>query len=109
MAKLHKGDKVVVLTGRDRGQEGTIEKMFPKKGVALVPGVNIYKKHIKKSMARDGKGGVYEIPRPIAFSKIALVDPKSGKPTRAGFKIEGDKKVRIAKKSKQELVTVKAK
>ena len=100
MLKFTKGDKVIVRVGRDRGHEGVIERIFPKKGTALVPGVNVYKKHIKKQIARDGKGGIYEIPRPIAFSKLSLVDPKTNKATRIGFKLEGDKKVRVAKKSK---------
>jgi len=100
MQKFKTQDKIKVLTGRDRGREGVIEKLFPKKGVALVPGINTYKKHIKKQMARDGKGGVYELSRPIALSKITHMDPKdSKKATRIGFRMEGDKKVRIAKKS----------
>lgn len=100
MLKFTKGDKIIVRTGKDRGREGVIEKVFPKKGTALVPGINVYKKHVKKEIARDGKGGVYEIPRPISLSKISLMDPKTNKTTRVGFRIEGDKKVRVAKKSK---------
>ncbi len=99
MAKLKVGDTVIVLIGKDKGKEGTIERMFPEKGKALVSGVNMYKRHIKKAMARDGEGGVYDIPRPIALTKLAMKDPKTGKPTRVGYKFEGDKKVRFAKKS----------
>jgi len=99
MLKYKIGDKVIVKIGRDRGREGVIEKIFPKKNKALVPGINIYKRHIKARIAADGKGGMYELPRPILLSKLAIIDPKTGKPTRVGFKFEGDKKVRFAKKS----------
>lgn len=99
MLKYKIGDKVKVLIGRDKGREGVIEKIYPKKNKALVPGVNVYKRHIKARVAADGKGGIYELPRPILLSKLAVIDPKSGKPTRVGFKFEGDKKVRFAKKS----------
>ncbi len=99
MQKIKTGDKVVVMSGKDKGREGTVERVFPKKGTAFVPGINIYKKHIKKQMAADNKGGVYEIPRPIALSKLMVVDPKTNKPTRVGFKIEGGKKLRFSKKS----------
>ncbi len=99
MQKIKTGDKVMVLRGKDKGREGTVERVFPKKGVAFVPGINIYKKHVKKQMAADGKGGIYEIPRPIAVSKLAVIDPKTKKPTRVGFKVQGDKKLRISIKS----------
>ncbi len=101
MLKIKKGDKVRVILGADRGKEGTVEVVFPKKGTAYVPGVGLYKKHVKPSVARDGKGGIYELFRPIALSKLAVIDPKSGKPTRVKFQISGDKKVRIAAKSNQ--------
>jgi large subunit ribosomal protein L24 len=103
MLKLKIGDKIQVITGKDKGREGTIERMFPKKGTALVPGVNLYKRHIKKDAAKDGKGGVYDIPRPISLSKLALKDPKSGKPTRISFKVVQGKKVRIARKSNTQI------
>ncbi len=99
MQKIKTGDKVMVMRGKDKGREGTVERVFPKKGTAFVPGINIYKKHIKKQMAADGKGGIYEIPRPITLSKLAVIDPKTKKPTRVGFKVEGGKKLRISKKS----------
>jgi large subunit ribosomal protein L24 len=99
MLKYKTGDKVKILSGKDKGREGVIEKMFPKEGRALVPGINVYKRHIKKTVARDGKGGVYDLPRPIGLSKLMVIDPKAGKPTRVGFKVEGGKKLRISKKS----------
>lgn len=99
MLKIKKGDKVRVMTGKDRGHEGVVERVFPKKGTAFIPGIGIYKKHIKAQNAVDGKGGVYELSRPIALSKLSLIDQKSGKPTRVSFEISGDKKVRKAVKS----------
>lgn len=99
MLKFRTGDKIKVMTGKDKGREGTIEKIFPADAKALVPGVNIFKRHIKKAVAADEKGGIYEIPRPIALSKLAIIDPKTGKPTRVGFKVQAGKKLRIAKRS----------
>ncbi len=99
MLKFKTGDKVIVISGKDKGREGTIAKMYPKKEKVVIPGVNIYKKHIKKQVAADGKGGVYELPRAMHWSKVALIDPKSGKPTRVRFETKKDKKVRVSKKS----------
>jgi len=107
MLKIRTGDKVKVLQGRDRGQEGTVLKVYPKKNTAIVEGLNMYKKHIKAQAARDGKGGIYEIPRPMALSKLAVVDPKTKKPARVGFKIEGKKKVRINAKTKKVIDSAK--
>lgn len=98
MNKFKVGDQVKVMSGKDRGKEATIEGIVGGKK-ALVQGVNVYKKHVKKQMTQDGKGGIFEIPRAIDLSKLMLIDPKTKKPTRVGFKIEGDRKVRIAKKS----------
>lgn len=98
MNKFKVGDQVKVMSGKDRGKEATIESIIGGKK-ALLQGVNVYKKHIKKQMTQDGKGGIFEIPRAIDLSKLMIIDPKTKKPTRVGFKIEGDRKVRIAKKS----------
>lgn len=95
MLKYKIGDKVKVLQGRDKGREGDIVKIYPKKGTAIVENINMYKKHIKATVARDGKGGVYDLPRPIQFSKLAVVDPKTKKTARIGFQIQAGKKVRI--------------
>ena len=96
-AKLRKGDKVIVLTGKDKGKEGEITQMMPKAGKAVVDGVNVAIRAAKQT--QSSQGGRIPKPMPIAISNIALVDPKDGGPTRVGFKIDGDKKVRIAKKS----------
>ena len=96
-AKLKKGDKVVVLSGKDKGKEGTIASVDPKAGKAVVDGINIAIRHTKQS--QQSQGGRVPQAMPIQLSNIALVDPKDGGPTRVGFKMDGDKKVRYAKKS----------
>ncbi len=96
-AKLKKGDKVVVLTGRDRGKEGEIEKVLPKDGRAIVTGVNTVIRHTRQS--QSSQGGRIPQPAPIQLSNLALVDPKEGGATRVGFKFVDGKKVRFAKKS----------
>lgn len=102
MTKLKKGDTVKITAGKDKGREGKIEKIFPKKGTVLVPGVNIYKKHVKGFQGQ--KGGIYDIPRPLAFAKVALVCPKCKKATRVGFRVlKEEKKQRICKKCQKEI------
>ena len=96
--KVRKGDKVVVLTGKDKGAKGEILKVFPAESRVLVKGVNMAKKHQKPSAA--GAGGIESIERPIHVSNVALVDPKTDKATRVGYKVLKDgKKVRVAKRS----------
>ncbi len=97
MLKFKVGDKVKVLSGKDKGREGIIEAIYPKKGKALVPGINKFKRHIKKENSKDGKGGVMEFSRPIDLGKLAVIDQKSKKPTRIGFQVKGGKKLRISK------------
>ena len=101
MLKLKTGDTIKVLIGKDKGRDGKIDKIFPKTGKALIAGINIYKKHVKAAMTVDKKGGIFELPRPIAVSKLALICPKCKKATRVGFKIEKGVKVRICKKCKK--------
>ncbi len=96
-AKLRKGDKVVVLAGKDKGREGEIAAVMPKAGKAVVTGVNSAVRHTKQS--QNAQGGRIPQDMPIQLSNLALVDPKEGGPTRVGFKMDGDKKVRYAKKS----------
>ncbi len=98
MQKIRKGDKVRVLTGRDKGREGEVLKVMPKESRALVQGVNMASRHQKQS-ARS-QGGIVSKEGPIHLSTLALLDPSSGKPTRVGFKLLADgKKVRVAKAS----------
>ncbi|MES0863217.1 50S ribosomal protein L24 [Ruegeria sp. SCPT10] len=93
-AKLRKGDKVVVLAGKDKGKEGTISSVDPKAGKAVVEGINIAIRHTRQSQA--SQGGRLPQANPIQLSNLALLD-KNGKATRVGFRMEGDKKVRFAK------------
>ena len=93
-AKLKKGDKVTVLTGKDKGKEGVITSIDPKAGKALVDGVNMAIRHTKQT--QTSQGGRISKAMPIQLSNLAILD-KNGKATRVGFKIEGDKKVRYAK------------
>jgi large subunit ribosomal protein L24 len=97
-AKIKKGDKVVVLSGRDKGRNGEVVRVIPREDRALVRGINVVKKHQKQSMKEEG--GIIRKELPIHLSNIALADPKDGMPTRVGFKILDDgRKVRFAKRS----------
>jgi large subunit ribosomal protein L24 len=93
-AKLKKGDKIVVLTGKDKGKEGTIASVNPKTGKAIVEGINIAIRHVKQS--QNNQGGRVPQAMPIQLSNLSLID-SNGKPTRVGFKMDGDNKVRFAK------------
>ena len=94
-AKIRKGDKVVVLTGKDKGKTGSVLQIFPTETRATVQGLNLVRRHTKQTAAQDA--GIFTKESPIHLSNLALVDAK-GKPTRVGFKIQDDgKKVRVAK------------
>jgi len=103
MVKFKVGDTVKITAGKDKGREGKIEKILPSESKVLIPGVNLYKKHVKGY--GDVKGGIYDIPRALDFGKIALVCPKCKKLTRVGFKFAGEEKVRICKKCGKEIDT----
>ena len=97
-AKLRKGDKVIVMAGRDKGKRGEIVEMLPKQGRAIVQGVNKVTRHNRPT--QQSPGGLEEKEAPIALSNLAIEDPKDGAPSRVGFKfLDGDRKVRFAKKS----------
>jgi large subunit ribosomal protein L24 len=100
-AKIRKGDKVVVITGRDRGRTGEVIEVRPAAGRALVRGINMVKRHQKQSASQEG--GIISKESSIHLSNLALADPKDGKPTRIGFKTVGDRKVRFAKRSGAEI------
>ena len=95
---IKKNDKVKVIAGRDKGKEGTVEKVFPSKERVIVKGVNIVKKHQKPTNANPN-GGIVEVEAPIHVSNVMLIDPSNNEPTRVGFKIEDGKKVRVSKKT----------
>ena len=94
-AKIKKGDRVVVLAGKDKGRQGNVLKVLPKESRVLVEGLNIAQRHTKPSQG-DPQGGIKNKEAPLHVSNVAVVD-SNGKPTRVGLRGEGDKKVRVAK------------
>lgn len=102
--KIKRGDNVIVTTGRKeiKGKVGEVIEIIKDKNRAVVAGLNIVKKHVKPS-AQNPQGGIVEREASIHISNLAIVDPKTGKATKVGYKIEGEKKVRIAKKSGETL------
>jgi large subunit ribosomal protein L24 len=98
-AKIKKGDKVVILSGKDKGKHGEVTKAFPKEAKVIVGGINLMTRH-KKPSQTNPQGGLERIEAPLHISKVAIEDPKTGKPTRVGFKVlEDGRKVRVAKRS----------
>ena len=97
-AKIKKGDSVVIRSGKDKGRSGTVLQVMPKDGKVLVEGVNVAARHRKPSQANP-QGGIDRIPAPMHISKVALADPKDGKPTRVRFETRDGKKLRVAVKS----------
>jgi large subunit ribosomal protein L24 len=102
MAKLRKGDTVVVITGKDRNKTGVIEKVFPKEGRVVVTGINMAKKHMKKS-SKFPQGGIIDKNMPVHISNVMIVDPVRQKPTRVGIKTTDKGRARFAKLSKEML------
>ena len=104
-AKIRKGDKVIVLTGRDKGRTGEVIEVRPEQDRALVRGVNMVKRHQKQSAQQEG--GIVSKEATVHLSNLAIADPKDGKPTRIGFKFVGQgddrRKVRVAKRSGVEI------
>ena len=95
--KLRKGDEVIITAGKDKGKKGKIEKILGKQNTVVLPGLNLYKRHLKK---RDEKnpGGIVEFNRPVPIGNIALICPKCSKQTRIGYKISAKEKLRVCKK-----------
>jgi large subunit ribosomal protein L24 len=96
--KIKKGDKVVILSGKDKGKHGEVTKSFPKESKVIVAGINIATRHRKATQANP-QGGLERSEAPMHVSKVAIEDPKTGKPTRVRFEIKYGKKVRVAVKS----------
>ena len=94
-AKIKKGDSVVVLTGKDKGRSGTVLKVLPEDNRVVVQGINMVQRHTRPSQSNPN-GGIVNKEASLHISNVAHVD-SNGKPTRVGFKVEGDKKVRVAK------------
>lgn len=98
MNKIRKGDKVVILSGKDKGRNGEVIKVNPEENTAIVRGINMVKRHQRQTQTQEA--GIISKEAPLHISKLAIADPKDGKPTRIGFRIEKDgKKVRVAKRS----------
>jgi len=104
--KIRKGDKVLVLAGKDKGTESTIKTAFPKRGKVIVEGVNIAKRHTKPQ-SEENPGGIIDVEMALDVSNVAVISPKDGKPTRVGYKIDGDKKIRICKRTGVEIPEAK--
>ncbi len=100
--KIHKNDQVLIISGKDKGRKAKILQSFPKEKKILVEGVNIRKKHVRPKKSGE-KGQIVEMPGPINVSNAKLICPKCKKPTRVGYKKEGEKKYRICKKCNQEI------
>jgi len=98
MAKIRKGDRVVVLAGKDKGREGEVIRALPKDGKVIVSGINMVARHVKPTQA-DPQGGIRRREAPIHVSNVAIRDPKTGKPARVGFEVRDGKKVRVLKGS----------
>lgn len=99
--KLKAGDKVKVLSGKDRGRESKIEKVFPKEAKVLLTGINLYKKHSKprQTSRRTKQSGIIDVAKPLSVSAVALICPNCGKPTRVGYQVsKNGEKTRVCKK-----------
>ncbi|MDT7868240.1 MAG: 50S ribosomal protein L24 [Candidatus Pacebacteria bacterium] len=97
MQKIKKGDTVLVVKGKDKGKKGKVIKVIPKEARIIVEGVNLVKKHLKPKRVGE-KGKIVEIPAPLSWANVRLICPSCSKPTKVGFRFEGEKKVRYCKK-----------
>ena len=95
--RLKKGDTIIVTTGKDKGHKGKIESVFPQSSRIIVPGVNVSKRHMKRKDEQNA-GGIIDIVKPIDVSKVALICPACGKPTRVGYVVSKNEKVRMCRK-----------
>ena len=100
--KIQKGDTILVTAGKDKGKKGNVERVSAKDGLVLIPGINLYKRHRKK---RDEKtpGGIMEYPRPLPIANVAILCPACKQPTRVGYTVHKDEKVRICRKCEGKL------
>ena len=102
MNKIKKGDNVMILLGKDRGRSGKVERILIDKGKVLVSGINVVKRHIGKKVTGQ-QGQILDMVKPVNISNVSLICPSCKKPTRVGFKMEGDIKVRACKKCGKEI------
>lgn len=98
--KIRKGDTVLITAGKDKGKKGKVERVYPDEQMVLVPGLNLFKRHLKKR-TEGQKGGIVTFSRPINMANVAIICPKCSKPTRVGFQLSGDDKIRICRKCQQ--------
>lgn len=101
-SKLIKGDKVLVIAGKDRHKTGVVEQVLPARQLVVVTGLNMVKKHIKRS-AKTPQGGIIDMAKPLHISNVMLLDPTNNKPTRLGYQQKGKDKVRVSKLTKEVL------
>ena len=99
--KIKIGDTVKITAGKDKGREGKIEMVLPKRNSVVVPEVNMYKKHVKGQQGQ--KGGMYDLPRPLNIAKVALICPHCKKQTRVGIEIVKNEKLRVCRKCKKNI------
>ena len=103
-AKIRKGDRVRVLTGKDRGREGTVAKVLPGRGKVIVDGVNVARKHVRANPQQNIPCGIIEVDMALDASNVAVLSPKDGKPTRVGYRFDAEgNKTRICKRSGEDL------
>ncbi|MEO6987471.1 MAG: 50S ribosomal protein L24 [Aquihabitans sp.] len=100
--KVRKGDRVIVLSGKDKGKEGVVQTAFPSEGKVIVEGINTAKRHQKSRTATE-PGGIHDKDMPIQVSNVAVISPKDGKPTRVGYKVVDGKKIRVCKRTGEEI------
>ncbi len=98
MAKIRKGDQVIVIAGRDKGREGEVLKVLPKRGKVVVSGVNVMARHVRPAQAAP-EGGIQRREAALDVSNVAIKDPKTGRPARVGFELRDGRKVRVLKGS----------
>ena len=95
--KIHKGDTIQIIAGKDKGKKGKVEKVDTKNNTVIVPDTNLYKRHVRKS-EQFPQGGIIDLPRPLDVAKVALVCPRCNKSTRVGYRIIDKIKKRICRK-----------
>ena len=100
--KIRKGDRVRILSGKDRGREGVVSAAFPATGKVIVEGYNVARRHTKPRSA-DEPGGIIDKDMPMDVSNVAVLSPKDGKPTRVGYAWEGDDKIRVCKRTGEKI------
>ncbi|HEX7580922.1 MAG TPA: 50S ribosomal protein L24 [Thermoanaerobaculia bacterium] len=105
-SRIRRGDEVVVTSGSDRGASGKVLRILPEKGRVVVEGIHMIKRATRPNPQKNIKGGIVEKEAPIAISNVMLKDPANGKATRVGVRVEGEERVRFAKKSKTTVSTV---